>query len=133
MGNSVLTIVWQLLSDPTVRFHDLGPGYHESRINSRRRQRDLVRQLEHLTGRRVILQPAAQPGSVCGPEPQSGVPFVDYPRLTRKSVRVWAGRRHPARLQTIGPCGRFISPAMGYVDHQPRPRPGSVEDEDTEG
>jgi transposase len=59
VGNSVLTIVWQLLSDPTVRFHDLGPGYHESRINSRRRQRDLTRQLEHLTGQHVTLQPAA--------------------------------------------------------------------------
>jgi hypothetical protein len=59
VGNSVLTIVWHLLSDPTVRFHDLGPGYHESRINSRRRQRDLTRQLEHLTGQRVTLQPAA--------------------------------------------------------------------------
>jgi transposase len=55
----VLTIVWQVLSDPTVRFHDLGPGDHESRINSRRRQRDLIRQLEHLTGQRVTLQPAA--------------------------------------------------------------------------
>jgi transposase len=59
VGNSVLTIVWQLLSDPTVRFHDLGPGYHESRINNRRRQRDLIRQLEHLTGQRVTLQTAA--------------------------------------------------------------------------
>jgi transposase len=44
---------------PHVGFHDLGPGYHESRINSRRRQRDLIRQLEHLTGGRVTLQPAA--------------------------------------------------------------------------
>jgi hypothetical protein len=59
VGNSVLTIVWQLLSKPTVRFQDLGPGYHESRINRRRRQRDLIRQLEHLTGQRVTLQPAA--------------------------------------------------------------------------
>jgi hypothetical protein len=59
VGNSVLTIVWHLLSDPTVGFQDLGPGYHESRITSRRRQRDLIRQLEHLTSQRVTLQPAA--------------------------------------------------------------------------
>jgi transposase len=59
VGNSVLTSVWHLLSDPTTHFDDLGPGYHESRINKHRRQRDLVRQLEYLTGQRVTLQPAA--------------------------------------------------------------------------
>ncbi|WP_327004517.1 IS110 family transposase [Dactylosporangium sp. NBC_01737] len=57
VGNSVLTIVWHLLSDPDARYHDLGPGYHESRINKQRRQRDLTRQLEHLTGQKVTLQP----------------------------------------------------------------------------
>jgi transposase len=58
VGNSVLTIVWHLLSDPAAQFQDLGPDYYESKINKRRRQRDLVRQLEHLTGQRVTLQPA---------------------------------------------------------------------------
>src|SRR5947207_1490450 len=57
VGNSVLTIIWHLLADTDSRYHDLGPGYHESKINQRRRQRDLVRQLEHLTGQKVILQP----------------------------------------------------------------------------
>ena len=57
LGNSVLTIIWHLLSDPDARYHDLGPGYHESRINKQRRQRDLIRQLEHLTGQKVDLQP----------------------------------------------------------------------------
>jgi transposase len=61
VGNSVLTIVWHLLSDPDACYQDLGPGYHESRINQQRRQRDLIRQLEHLTGQKVNLQP--QPGS----------------------------------------------------------------------
>jgi transposase len=56
-GNSVLTIIWHLLSDPDTPYHDLGPGYHESRINKQRRQRDLIRQLEHLTGQKVNLQP----------------------------------------------------------------------------
>ena len=59
VGNSVLTIVWHLLSDPDARFHDLGSDYYESRINKQRRQRDLVRRLEHLTGQKVILQPGA--------------------------------------------------------------------------
>src|SRR5438309_2518870 len=57
VGNSVLTIIWHLLSDPNARYRDLGPGYHESRINKQRRQRDRIRQLEHLTGQKVNLQP----------------------------------------------------------------------------
>jgi transposase len=57
LGNSVLTIVWHLLSDPDTHYQDLGPGYHESRINQQRRQRDLIRQLEQLTGHKVSLQP----------------------------------------------------------------------------
>ena len=57
LGNSVLTIVWHLLSDPNTRYHDLGPNYYQSKISQRRRQRDLIRQLEHLTGQKVALQP----------------------------------------------------------------------------
>jgi transposase len=57
VGNSVLTIVWHLLADPDTRYHDLGVDYYETKINKQRRQRDLVRQLEYLTGRKVILQP----------------------------------------------------------------------------
>jgi transposase len=53
----MLTIIWHLLSDPDARYHDLGSDWHESKINRQRRQRELVRQLEHLTGRKVILQP----------------------------------------------------------------------------
>lgn len=57
VGNSVLTIIWHVLSDPDTRYHDLGPSYHDARINQQRRQRDLTRQLEHLTGKTVVLQP----------------------------------------------------------------------------
>jgi transposase len=60
VGNSVLTIIWHLLSNPDARYHDLGPGYYESRINPHRRQRDLIRQLEHLTGQKVTLQPTEE-------------------------------------------------------------------------
>jgi transposase len=59
VGNSVLTIIWHLLDDPDASYHDLGPSYHESRLNSQRRQRTLIRQLEQLTGQAVTLQPAA--------------------------------------------------------------------------
>jgi transposase len=57
VGNSVLTIIWHLLDDPEARFHDLGPDFHQSKINHERRRRDLIRELERLTGHRVDLQP----------------------------------------------------------------------------
>jgi hypothetical protein len=53
----MLTIIWHLLADPDARYRDLGSGHYESKINKQRRQRDLVRQLEHLTGHKVVLQP----------------------------------------------------------------------------
>ena len=59
VGNSVLTVVWHLLSDPDQHYQDLGSDFYDSRINKRRRERDLVRQLEHLTGRKVTLTPTA--------------------------------------------------------------------------
>jgi transposase len=58
VGNSLLTIIWHLLSDPDARYHDLGPDYYQSKINKQRRERDLIRQLEHLTGQTVTLTTA---------------------------------------------------------------------------
>jgi transposase len=58
-GNTLLTITWHLLADPNTHYHDLGPDHYQSKINKRRRERDLVRQLEHLTGQKVTLTPAA--------------------------------------------------------------------------
>jgi transposase len=55
VGNSLLTIIWHILSDPDAHYRDLGPTYHETRMNNRRRQQDLIRQLEHLTGQHVSL------------------------------------------------------------------------------
>jgi transposase len=56
-GNSILTIIWNLLSDPDTRYHDLGYGYYQARPDSRHRKRDLIRKLERLTGKTVALQP----------------------------------------------------------------------------
>ena len=58
VGRSILVIVWHLLSDPDVRFHDLGAGFYHTRIDVERRKRNHVRQLEAL-GYKVTLQPAA--------------------------------------------------------------------------
>jgi transposase len=55
-GNSVLTVIYHLLSDPEARFSDLGPGYYESRINKHRRARDLATQLQALTGQHVAIR-----------------------------------------------------------------------------
>jgi hypothetical protein len=61
VGNSVLTIIWHLLSDPQAHYQDLGANFYQSRLNIRHRQRDLIRQLEGLTGKKVTLQPRPQP------------------------------------------------------------------------
>jgi transposase len=58
VGRSILVIVWYLLRDDDTRFHDLGPGYYDSRINPDRKKRAHIRELEAL-GYRVTLQPAA--------------------------------------------------------------------------
>ena len=58
VGRSILIIIWHLLSDPTVRYCDLGPGFYDTRIDAERKKRNHVRQLEAL-GYKVTLQPAA--------------------------------------------------------------------------
>jgi len=58
-GNSLLTIIWHLLSDPDTRYHDLGADLYTTRVNTHHRQRNLIRQLETMTGQKVHLTPAA--------------------------------------------------------------------------
>ena len=58
VARSILVIVWNLLTDPTARFHDLGPDYHTNRIATERRMRNHIAQLTAM-GYRVTLEPAA--------------------------------------------------------------------------
>ncbi len=58
VGNSILTIAWHLLSDPDARFTDLGPDWHD-RIAPLRRKRQLIAELERLSGKKVTLEEAA--------------------------------------------------------------------------
>jgi transposase len=58
VGNSILVIAWHLLSDPDARFTDLGPDWHD-RLAPIRRKRQLIAELERLSGKKVILQEAA--------------------------------------------------------------------------
>jgi transposase len=58
VGRSILIIIWHLLRNSTARFHDLGPGFYDTRIDAERKKRNHNRQLEAL-GYTVTLQPAA--------------------------------------------------------------------------
>jgi transposase len=58
VGRSILVIVWHLLTDPDARFHDLDPGFYDTRNNADRTKRNHVRQLQAL-GYKVTLEPAA--------------------------------------------------------------------------
>ena len=58
VGNSILTIAWHLLSDPSARFTDIGPDWHD-RLTPLRRKRQLIAELERLSGMKVTLEEAA--------------------------------------------------------------------------
>jgi transposase len=58
IARSILVIVWHLLTDRSIRYHDLGTSYHASRIDQNRKMRNHVRQLEAL-GYTVNLTQAA--------------------------------------------------------------------------
>ena len=58
VGNSILTIAYHLLSDPEAHFTDLGPDWHE-RLAPIRRKRQLIAELERLSGKKVLLQETA--------------------------------------------------------------------------
>jgi transposase len=58
IARSILVIVWNLLTDRSSRYHDLGASYHASRTDQNRKMRNHVRQLEAL-GYTVNLAPAA--------------------------------------------------------------------------
>jgi transposase len=58
IARSLLVIVWHLLASRSARYRDLGADYHTARIDTSRRTRSHVRQLEAL-GFTVTLTPAA--------------------------------------------------------------------------
>jgi hypothetical protein len=58
VGNSLLVIAWHLLSDPDTRFADLGPDWHD-RLAPLRPKRQLIAELERLSGMKVLLHEEA--------------------------------------------------------------------------
>jgi transposase len=57
LARSILTIIWHLLNDPAARYTDLGTDFHTRRIDTGRKTRSLIHQLEAL-GHKVTLTPA---------------------------------------------------------------------------
>jgi transposase len=57
LARSILTIIWHLLADPAARYTDLGADFHTRRIDTGRKTRSLIHQLEAL-GHKVTLTPA---------------------------------------------------------------------------
>ena len=57
-GNSLLVTAWHLLPDPEARFTGLGPGRHH-RLALIRRKRQLIAELERLSGKKVLPQEEA--------------------------------------------------------------------------
>jgi transposase len=58
VGRSILVIIWHLLADPSARFRDLGPGWHEHTADRDRKIRAHLRQLQAL-GLDVTITPTA--------------------------------------------------------------------------
>jgi transposase len=58
VARTILVITWHLLTNPAARYHDLGVGYYASRIDTDKKTRNHIRQLEAL-GFTVTLAPAA--------------------------------------------------------------------------
>jgi transposase len=48
IARTILVIIWHLLADPAARFTDLGSGYYATRIDTQRKARGHIRQLEAL-------------------------------------------------------------------------------------
>jgi transposase len=58
VARSILVIIWHLLNDRSARFQDLGPRWYDTTIDTNRKTRGHIRQLEAL-GYTVTITPAA--------------------------------------------------------------------------
>jgi hypothetical protein len=65
VGRSMLVIIWQLLADPEARFIDLGADFYDKHIDTERKKRAHIRQLEAL-GYRVTPQARSLTPSATG-------------------------------------------------------------------
>jgi transposase len=63
VSRTLLTIIWELLSDPDAHFDDLGPDFYDLHVSPQRRTCNLIRELERL-GHKVTLEPMSKAQSV---------------------------------------------------------------------
>jgi transposase len=48
VARSILVIIWHLLADPAARYNDLGYGYYQARLDTDRKLRNHIRQIQAL-------------------------------------------------------------------------------------
>ena len=48
VARSILVIIWRLLKEPTARYADLGYGYHQARLDTDRKLKNHIRQIQAL-------------------------------------------------------------------------------------
>jgi transposase len=48
VGRSILVIIWHLLANPEARYTDLGYGYYQARLDTDRKLRNHIRQIQAL-------------------------------------------------------------------------------------
>ena len=48
VARSILVTIWHLLKDPAARFTDLRPGYYQARLDTDRKLRNHLRQIQAL-------------------------------------------------------------------------------------
>jgi hypothetical protein len=101
VGRCILIIVWHLLSDPTVRYQDLGPGFYDPRVNAERRKHNHIRQLEAL-GDKVTSNPPPDRHPSTLPGPGSAALHRVLPPTYSPSIFGLAPRTHRGRC---GPGG----------------------------
>jgi transposase len=54
-ARSILVVIWHLLKDPSARFTDLGPGYHQARTDKDKKIKNHIRQIEALLGHAITV------------------------------------------------------------------------------
>ena len=58
VARTICEIAWMIITDPDIRFSELGPGYY-NRLDAGRHTRNKIRELERLNpGMKVTLAPA---------------------------------------------------------------------------
>jgi transposase len=57
-ARSILVIIWHLLANPESRFTDLGPGYYQARLDTDRKLRNHIRQIQALGFTVTLTRPA---------------------------------------------------------------------------